>query len=67
MILAFVADEQLRRYREEGKIREDDQSGLWKISRHPNYLGEILTWWGFTWWGWARDRGSGGQASERCS
>lgn len=45
--LAFVADEQMRSFRNnpenKGKLM---RSGLWKNSRHPNYLGEILTWWG---------------------
>lgn len=60
VVLAFVADEQLRRFRSDpsNRGRVVDQ-GLWAVSRHPNYLGEVLTWWGLwlfalaadpTWW-----------------
>lgn len=40
-----VADYQMHRYRKHrtGAFIRD---GLWKHSRHPNYLGEILMWWG---------------------
>lgn len=45
--LAFIADEQMKKFRmkaeNRGKLMRE---GLWKHSRHPNYLGEILTWWG---------------------
>jgi steroid 5-alpha reductase family enzyme len=45
--LALVADEQLRRFREEpGNRGRYIHEGLWSVSRHPNYLGEIASWWG---------------------
>ncbi|MBQ8427900.1 MAG: DUF1295 domain-containing protein, partial [Clostridia bacterium] len=40
-----IADIQMHKFRKAGTggfIRD----GLWKYSRHPNYLGEILMWWG---------------------
>lgn len=45
IILETVADIQMHKFRKDpnnkGKINE---SGLWKIARHPNYGGEILFW-----------------------
>lgn len=42
-----VGDAQLTRFKKEsanrGKIMD---RGLWKFSRHPNYFGESLMWWG---------------------
>jgi len=47
LVYAFIADEQLRKFRNKtvnkGKIIT---TGLWHYSRHPNYSGEISTWWG---------------------
>jgi steroid 5-alpha reductase family enzyme len=45
--LEATADIQLRRFTRDpanrGKVAD---RGLWRISRHPNYLGEIAFWWG---------------------
>ncbi len=44
-LLQFFADRQAHRFRAAHPGRVCD-SGLWRYSRHPNYLGEILMWWG---------------------
>jgi steroid 5-alpha reductase family enzyme len=45
--LQLVADLQMHRFQKSAHSRADIiRSGVWKHSRHPNYLGEILMWWG---------------------
>jgi steroid 5-alpha reductase family enzyme len=43
-----VGDWQLKRFKKnpanKGKIMD---SGLWKYTRHPNYFGDAMIWWGF--------------------
>ncbi len=44
-LMQGIADVQMQKYRKE-KSSPFIRMGLWKYSRHPNYLGEILMWWG---------------------
>ena len=58
-ILEVVADRQLARFKADrskrGKVLD---TGLWRYTRHPNYFGEAMLWWGFyliaigtgSWW-----------------
>ncbi len=48
IIYESIADYQLMQFKNDLKNRGKLlQSGLWKFSRHPNYFGELLVWWGF--------------------
>jgi len=61
VVVEAIADSQLARFRSvaanRGRVMD---TGLWSWSRHPNYFGDALIWWGFyaiaisaspsTWW-----------------
>ena len=44
ILLEFFSDHQMHKFLRETKERKVCQVGLWKYSRHPNYLGENLIW-----------------------
>ena len=45
VVLQTVSDIQMQAFRK-NRTTPFIRVGLWKHSRHPNYLGEILMWWG---------------------
>jgi steroid 5-alpha reductase family enzyme len=55
-----IADLQLQRFRAT-RLSPDEvlDTGLWALSRHPNYVGEVLFWWGLFLFGLAAGPGQG--------
>lgn len=49
IVFETVGDAQLERFRKnpamKGKVLD---TGLWRYTRHPNYFGDFVTWWGIS-------------------
>ena len=47
VIVQYISDDQMRNFRkDENNLGKTMKYGLWKYSRHPNYLGEVSFWFG---------------------
>jgi steroid 5-alpha reductase family enzyme len=45
--IEYKADNELERFKSDKKNKDKVlDTGLWQYSRHPNYFGELLQWWG---------------------
>ncbi len=56
-LFEIIADMQLSKFVKTKQPGQIMQTGLWRYSRHPNYFGEVVLWWGiwiitlpFEWW-----------------
>ncbi len=46
ILVESIGDKQLHQFRNSDKKTQIINFGIWRYTRHPNYLGEILFWWG---------------------
>ena len=47
VVIQYISDDQMRKFRKnENNLGKTMKYGLWKYSRHPNYLGEVSFWFG---------------------
>lgn len=46
LVFESIADHQLQPWRSKTDSKDFIDEGLWKYSRHPNYFGECVFWWG---------------------
>ena len=46
LVFEASADAQLRRFKRTASRGQVCDVGLWRYSRHPNYFGESMVWWG---------------------
>ena len=44
--IQYVSDKQMYDFRQQTVKKRVMDTGLWQYSRHPNYFGEIMVWWG---------------------
>jgi len=48
MYFEVIGDQQLKRFRADTNNRGNVlDTGLWRLTRHPNYFGEFTLWWGY--------------------
>ncbi len=47
VVIQYISDDQMRKFRKDASnLGKTMKYGLWKYSRHPNYLGEVSFWFG---------------------